>query len=331
MGFLRLAALLTAFFPATTVVATCAGPSLIDRLSPPEQAELEARIATIPFPEGLLWTAERDGTTLSLVGTMHIFDSRLAPIRDRVEPVIAAADLLLLEMTKAEEREMQAAMAENPSLMFLTDGPTLPELLDDETWAAVADAARARNIPPFMAAKFQPWFLMLTLSMPACAMDHMLMGEQGLDHMLMEDAAAAGVPMQALEHWDTIFRIFDEGTIEEQLEYLALSLISPDLSEEMFVSMLDGYFAGEVARIWELSRIAMRFMPGLDPDEADALFDLTDEALLARRNHAWIPVIEAAAAAHDHVVVAAGAAHLPGEHGVLHLLAERGWTIRPMP
>ncbi|MCC5974052.1 MAG: TraB/GumN family protein [Rubellimicrobium sp.] len=335
MVLLRLAvlcaALVTGLFTASAASALCSGPSLIDRLTPAELKALDARTAEIPFSDGLLWTAERDGKTVTLIGTMHIFDPRLAPIRDRVGPMIAAADLLLLEMTPAEEREMQAAMANDPSLMFLTDGPTLPELLDDETWAAVADAARARNIPPFMAAKFQPWFLMLTLSMPACAMDHMMMGEQGLDHMLMTDAAAAGVAMQALEDWDTLFRIFDEGTIEEQLDYLALSLMSPELSEEMFVAMLDGYFAGEVARIWELSRFAMRFMPGLDPDEADALFDMTDEALLARRNHAWIPVIEAAAARHDDIVVAAGAAHLPGEDGVLYLLAEQGWTIRPMP
>jgi uncharacterized protein len=327
---LRAALVCALTLAAGAVQALCAGPSLLDRLSQEERGALEARLQDTPFHEGLLWQATRGDDVLTIVGTMHIHDPRLLSIRDRLIPLVAESELVLLEMTPNEEAQMQAAMAADPSLMFLTDGPTLPDLLDDATWKAVADAARDRNIPPFMAAKFQPWFLMLTLAMPGCAMEHMVEGKLGLDHMLMTEADIARVPMQALEDWDTLFRIFDEGSIEEQLDYLRLSLIAPDLAEEMFVAMLDGYFAGEVAQVWELSRLSMQFMPGIDPAEADALFDLTEEQLLTRRNMAWIPVIEAAADRHDRIMIAAGAAHLPGQVGVLNLLQDNGWTITPL-
>jgi uncharacterized protein YbaP (TraB family) len=47
---------------------------------------------------------------------------------------------------------------------------------------------------------------------------------------------------------------------------------------------------------------------------------------LTRRNQAWLPVIEAARS----LVVAAGAAHLPGEGGLLRLLKRAGWAVEPL-
>lgn len=321
-----------AVLSATLAEARCTGPSLMERLSDPQRDALATAIADTPYARGLLWSAERDGQRLTVVGTMHIFHEGHAAIIERLAPVMDEVDLVLLEMTSAEEEQMQEAMTNDPSLMFLTDGPTLPEILDEETWQALADALRAREIPPFMGAKFQPWFLMLTLSMPACAMDYLFAGDLGLDGMIMDLADSRSVPMQALEAWDTLFVLFQEESLEEQIDYLRISVLQPeDLAEEMFVAMIDSYFSGEIAEIWELSRIALDFAVGMEPDEAEALFEMTEEALLNRRNNDWIPVIEAAAATHGHVMVAAGAAHMPGEQGVLRLLEEQGWTIRPLP
>ena len=93
--------------------------------------------------------------------------------------------------------------------------------------------------------------------------------------------------------------------------------------------MLDSYFAGRVQEMWELSRITLRFMPDIDPAQAEASFAQVEEQILVARNHAWIPVIEAAAADNNRMVVAVGAAHLPGVNGVLQLMENAGWTITP--
>jgi uncharacterized protein YbaP (TraB family) len=52
-----------------------------------------------------------------------------------------------------------------------------------------------------------------------------------------------------------------------------------------------------------------------------------EQMLLIDRNTAWIPVIDAAVTGHQNAVVAVGAAHLPGESGILNLLEQDGWTI----
>lgn len=312
------------------LAAQCTGDSLMDRLTATERAELDAATASMPFARGLLWHAERDGKEIVIAGTMHIGDPRLDPIIDRIEPHLAQADLLLLEITPREQATMQTALAQDPSIMFLTDETTLPGLLGDETWGALAAAAAERNIPPLMAAKFRPWFLMLSLSMPTCAMGYLAEPQNGLDQMLMARADAEDVPMQALEPWDTIFTLFEQGTLEEQLDFLRMGMLDAEVQEEMFVAMLDGYFAGNVAEVWELSRLSLRFIPGIDPADAEAMFDMTQSVLLSDRTRAWIPVIEAATKDHDRIMVAAGAAHLPGDDGMLALLAAQGWTVSPL-
>jgi uncharacterized protein YbaP (TraB family) len=48
---------------------------------------------------------------------------------------------------------------------------------------------------------------------------------------------------------------------------------------------------------------------------------------LDQRNQNWVPVITEATQEHDNIVVAVGAAHLPGKLGLVALLEAEGWTL----
>ena len=48
----------------------------------------------------------------------------------------------------------------------------------------------------------------------------------------------------------------------------------------MFVSMLDLYFAQDVGRLWDMSRIAIAQMPDIDSAEGAAMFDAVFIVLL---------------------------------------------------
>jgi len=309
--------------------ATCSGTPFMDRLSDADLAELDARVADTPYPTGLIWHATKDEAVLTIVGTMHIHDPRLTPLFDEIRPLVQSADILMVEATEVEEAAMQDAIASNPDMIFITEGPTLPEQLDEETWQALSAATSARQIPPFMAAKMKPWYLGLALAIPPCAMPDLLAGRRGLDHLLMEEAHAANVPMVAVEPWTTLLDVMQHGTEDEQLEMLQLSLLAPDMQSEMFVSMLDAYFEEDVARIWEASRLAVNYVPGLNPTRGAELFEQTEQLILTDRNLAWIPVIAKAMDQHTNGMLAVGAAHLPGETGVLNLLVADGWTLTP--
>lgn len=309
--------------------AACVGPSLLDRLSDAERAALDATTAAVPFGDGLFWTATKEDHQITVIGTMHLPDPRHDAILTAIDPVLTGADLILLEMTPQEEREMQEAIASDTSLVFIDEGPSLPDRLDKATWDALAAAARDRQMPSFLAAKSQPWFLMASLSLPPCAMDDLLGGARGLDQQIMDVAEGAGVPMQALEPWSTLPTLFAEVPLSDQIDMLRLSILGPDIQAEAFVAMLDGYFAGQIAQVWAMSELAANYIDDIDPAATEAAFALTETLMLDGRNAAWMPVIAQASATHDRLVVAAGAAHLIGEGGVLARLQNDGWAIAP--
>ena len=320
---------MTAF--AQQAAAACTGQSFLDVMTDSQQQELSAAVADMPYAEGLTYFAERGDDRLTIIGTMHIYDPRLEIIRTRVAPDVQGADLVLLEATETEEQQLRDLITTNPGLMFIVDGPTLPELLDEDTWQQLSDAASQRNIPGFMAAKMQPWYLSLMLSIPSCAMEDMLAGATGLDKMIGADAQVAGVPVQAIEPYDTLFSLFDEAPVEEQIDMLRINMMHPELQSQMFVAMLDRYFAEDVGRLWEMGKIAMQNVPDLDPVESAAMFEELETSLLHTRNQNWIPVINQATKAHDNIVVAVGAGHLIDDLGILQLLENEGWTISRFP
>ncbi len=312
---------------ALPAFALCSGESYLNQLAEAQRIEIADAVAATPNNTGLIWTATKGDTTLTIVGTMHVFDARLDAIRARMTPAIASADLMMVEATAAEEAAMQEAFINNPDLYLINDGPTLPELLTPETWAKVEQAATDRGLPSFFVAKFQPWYLSLMLAAPACAMAEIASGKRGLDHMLIADAEASGVPLQALESWETLINIMTDGTQQEQIDLLQLGLIDAADQQSLFVAMLDAYFSEQVARVWEVSQIAARELTGMSEEDAAAQMLETQELLLDQRNLNWLPVITDAATTHDNIVIAVGAAHLPGELGVIELLKSEGWAL----
>lgn len=329
----RLAALLLA--PLIAVVAAaaearCTGPSLLDTLSPEERGAFDAAVGAVPYGEGLVWEAVRGETRILLIGTIHIHDPRLDPLMDRLGPMVDAADIVLLEMTPAERDALEQAMVSNPDRVFAMTGPTLPERLPETLWQRVSEAASARQIPGFIAAKYEPWFLALSLAMAPCSMPDLMAGREGLDARIIDRAEAAGVPMQALEPWDTLFSLFEDLPPDSATLMLEYAIIPVEEHNALFVAMLDGYFAGRVAEVWQLSAVATARLAGDGPlpPEVEALTAEMEAALLDGRNRAWIAPILEAAETHDEIVVAVGAAHMPGDAGLLRLLEAEGFEVR---
>lgn len=306
----------------------CHGQNLIAALPPDQLAALKAE-ADVPFAHGNLWTATRDGQEITLAGTYHLNDPRFDATLTRLAPALAQATALLVEAGPVEEAALKDAVTRDPGLMFLTTGPTLPEQLSPHDWDSLSKALRARGMAPFMAAKMQPWLVATMLDMPACLFPLQTGADQGLDKRLIALATARGLPVHPLEPYDTALKIFAQFSPADQLALLTQTLAMDASSDDMARTLSDSYFAGESQLFWAYSAKAMLDQPGMTPELAARETDLISRAMISSRNAAWIPVLEAAAR-QGPVLAAFGALHLPGETGVLNLLARDGWTVKAL-
>jgi uncharacterized protein YbaP (TraB family) len=321
-----LSALLISAALPTASLALCSGASIESYLDADVLAEVDRISDTTLNGKGLIWKAERDNEQITFFGSLHIYDPRLLPLRNEARAALETADLLLVEQTTEQLQEMQRELLADPSLILLPEGKTLIGMIDEATWELLAEAGRARGLPSPMTARFQPWYLVTALGTPPCAMPDIQAGLMGLDAMVMEDANAMGVETRALEDWRGSLRVLYEDPIEDQIDMLEMSILPPELEHALFASTFDAYFAGDVARVWELSRAALTLIPDTDLSHANEVFDDFADGLLDDRNQSWIDDLESAAT-EGPVVAVFGAAHLSGDNGVLNLMSQNGWQI----
>ncbi|MGL4239424.1 TraB/GumN family protein [Tabrizicola sp.] len=324
-----LSAVSLAFLLTGPVTAKCAGKNLIDELPPDRLAEIQAATDAVPYPTGNFWRATRGDQVITIAGTYHFDDPRHEPNLAALAPHIETATTVLVEAGPEEEKALMNLIASDPSKVMITEGPTLLEQLPPELWESLSQAMAERGIPGFMAAKFRPWYVIAVLAVPPCAMAEMTK-PKGLDGMVIDTATAAGVPVQGLEPYDTIFKIFGSMTEREMIDMLESSLLFEDRSEDYSATLADSYFAGDGRKIWEFMRYESYSMPGYTREQVDAEFAKMEEALMNERNRAWIPVLTEAATK-GPVFTAFGALHLSGDEGVLNLLKKEGFTIEELP
>ncbi|KMK68627.1 TraB/GumN family protein [Puniceibacterium sp. IMCC21224] len=315
-------------FATSAALAQCAGTDLRATLPDDDAATVARVLANTPYPAGNHWLATRGDERIHLIGTIHLDDPRLGAIAEQLHPVIAGANKLLLEMDKPQEAALKTALASDPGMLLLTD-TTLPELMDEADWQALAKAAQARGVPAVMAAKFQPWYLTMLLAVPPCLTGD-LANRNGLDHRLETIARAEDVPTAALESFDTIFEQFRNSPLDMQVEMMTSSIVDDKTSEDMIATLLGSYFDQAHAESWQVSKVLSRRLSSLDAAQSDAAFAALEQVLLIDRNRAWMPVI-LAAAEEGPVVAAFGAGHLSGRDGILELLEEEGFALSRQP
>jgi uncharacterized protein YbaP (TraB family) len=325
---LRLLLPLAVIAAPLTALAECAGRDLLAEMPADQRARLEVAAQAQPFASGNHWLATGKDSRIHLIGTFHLFDPRMNAHMRKLMPVLHQADEILLEATEAEMKLLRKEMAARPELMFVK-GPTLPDRLPEAEWQQLQAEMTARGIPGFVAAKFQPWYVTMILSIPPCAMDKMSATSTGLDHLILTAASQMGTPAKALESYDTVFRIFGGMTEDEQLESVRASLAAATGATDMLTTMVEAYFREEHRLLWELSR-QQAIATAPDPTRAEADFAVLEDALINSRNAAWMDRIRAEAPGRT-LVIAVGAGHLGGNKGLLNLLAEDGYVLQPQP
>lgn len=323
--FFSLSLLGPAFASAEEV---CTGQDLIADLPPETASNLTAAANAMPYGEGLLWRATRGETVIDLFGTYHFRHQDTEAHLSRLKPLIDEAGIVFLEISHDDQSAMQRRLAENPGLMFITQGPTLPDLLGPEDWPLFSAEMQARGIPGVIAAKFKPLWATLMLGIGPCEARSGAFEGGGIDARIGEYAQNTGNPSRSLEDFADLLALLDSLPIDDQLDMIRVSLAWPGDTDDLSYTIRSRYLNEEVALTLAFSEYISEEFGG---DAASKDFDALMSLLLDKRNVAWMDVIRDALSDTDRLFVAVGAGHLPGDIGLLQLLKKEGFQIERLP
>jgi uncharacterized protein YbaP (TraB family) len=259
--------------------------------------------ANVVVEHPLLWSAQKDGTTTYLLGTMHLGFNAEKQLPRWVWDKIRNAKSFAMETDLSDPALMSSGQRR--------DGTTLRAELGEAYWqklAAVlgpAAPAALRMTPAAASALVEAQGMP-----PTMPMDLLLLGE----------AESAGTSIVYLEPAVRQLAILDKWV---DLRALKAALDDHDQGKNAAHQLLAAYIAGDVESLAAAGNDRAGFKKS---GRSDAEYDEMMQDLLYRRNASWIDEIEAMHRA-GGAVVAVGAMHLIGEGSVLALLQQRGFTI----
>ncbi|NDW48005.1 TraB/GumN family protein [Ruegeria sp. PrR005] len=322
---LRALILCLGLLAATGVEARCTGTDLRTRLTPEGEALLAREIKKVPFAYGNHWIATKGSQRIHLIGTQHTGDSRMRAVMRKLTPVIQTADAVLLEVTAKQLATLEDTLRKTPSILTIPKGsPGLDKLMEPEEWQMLSLQMRVQGVDERVLARMQPWFISMNLSRSGCG-GRGLFAYRGLDDRIELLAARAGVPVGSLEAVGTGMSSLSAIPIRDQVKLLVLDMKSELNFDDQVVTLSNAYFEERLAEAMLIEDWTLYRDLDVSRKEVSRLLRQFDTHILDKRNRAWMPVIQRTKA--QTLVVAVGAAHLPGKAGLLNLLKQRGYSL----
>ena len=269
----------------------------------------------MPYGSGLLWKVERAGVEASHVfGTIHSTDKRVNRLPKPVNRAVRAAKSLVLEVVRTDDMPVRMAR-----LMMLHDGRRLEDIVGAELFARFAKIARRYGLPAKVLQRIKPWAALMTISLPPAEKARQAAGRLPLDLALGARAQRRGVPVYGLETVEEQLGLFEGLPEADQISLLAAAVRDNAKLDPMFERMIQSYLARDLDGLmtWAIDQAA-----GADPRHRE-IFEVH---FLERRNRLMAERVRSRLDA-GGAFIAVGAAHLPGENGLLSLLARQGYRV----
>ena len=281
-------------------------------------AGFAAAAREMPFGTGVLWTVERAGAAPSYVfGTLHLTDEWVTTLPAPVARAAASVDSLTVEVVRTPDQQ-----AKSIRKMMLTDGRRLDGILGPGLFARAAAIAGRYGLPKEGLKRLKPWAVLVTISVPPAELKRLASGKLPLDLILIKRARARGIPVHALETIGEQLDLFDGLALDDQVTMLRQAVEDNGRIAEYTAKITRYYLARDLQGLLDWME---KMAAGNDPRMREIFWT----RLVDARNRVMVTRMQPRLA-EGNAFVAVGAAHLPGEKGILNLLAEQGYTVRKL-
>jgi len=265
------------------------------------------------MPRTLLWRISGKNITHPsyLFGTMHVLCAKDALLSDSLKAVIKNCDEVWFEIDLSD----MAGMLNSIKYMRMNDSKRLSDLLKPDEYARVKEyfSKHASMLPFSILERFKPMLISGLIEEQELDCET----TNGMELTILKESQPYHKPVNGLETAEFQASLFDSIPYEKQAKELINYIDSSDQNKQLTRQLVELYNKQDLDGIDELSR---KEDPGMS-----SYMDL----LLYARNRKWAKMLDGMLRKKS-MLIAVGAAHLPGQGGVIQLLRKEGFTVEPV-
>lgn len=264
-------------------------------------------------PKTLLWEISGNGLREPsyLFGTMHVLCADEASISDNLKSVIGRARKVYFEIDMDDMTEMMGAL----KYVKMNDGVKLSDLLTKDEYARVEAYFKKSKtpMPLSMINRFKPMFVSSLLGEQQMECPQ----KEGMEQLIMKEASKKDKTIMGLESVQFQATLFDSIPYETQAKELLNYIDSIDNYKKSTSEMVAVYKSQDLEKLDSMVR------------KSDPSLNSYMDLLLYGRNRKWVQQMPNIMM-EGTLLFAVGAGHLPGEQGVINLLRQKGFTVKPI-
>lgn len=264
--------------------------------------------------ETAVWKVTKGNDYIYVGGTVHLLPESAFPLPKEFEQAYANTDSLVLEaqMPAADDVAAQTALIQ---AMAYQDGRTLSQVLSPDVYQMVSDYFAPYGVQLQQLESYKPGFIML--QMLALEMMKAQMAGEGVDSYFDKKAKSDGKRLVYLETLESQIELLANMGEGYEDAFLKMNMAQFEDFKTYFETMLSAWREGDMQQLDEL---LVKPAQKMDP--------ILYQSLFVKRNQAWLPQFEAMFGNDSKELVLVGSGHLAGEHSVLALLQQAGYSVQ---
>ena len=304
----------------------CSGEDLTEKFSKEENRKFLNRAKKIKNGNARFWKVEKKGTRPSyLFGTMHVSDPAIVNLAPSVKTALENADRVALELSEAADdngKAMATKLAASPDFLTPKKGESFKDGLSREEFQKLKTTFETHGLPFQLIANNKPWFIWMTLSLPACEARREAYGYHALDVEIGQNAKKLGKPVLGLETVDEQLSAIEKLPLSFQANSIEDYLDNPKFYANLFYTEMQLY---KQSRIGEILALDTMFKTTVSEKDQDIFKDILMTKRNLRMSERALPLIE-----QGNSFIAVGAAHIVDDSGLVEQLRKHGYQVSPI-
>jgi len=266
-----------------------------------------------------------DGDTVWLLGTIHVAKEDMYPLPSYIYDAYDNASALAVECDVLAFQTDFAAMTDMMTAMTYAEGEYIYDHISEELYEEAKSILKEGNY-------YLPMFDRYNISMWSSLIDTIIVenlgykSDIGIDMHFLNRAHDENKPIIEIESVEFQTEMFNSFSPELQVLLLESSVESyhaPETSD-MYNEMVEIWSTGDETRFEEFLATED---DGIETEEELILYEEYNKKLALDRNVTMTDFAEDCLENGEDVFICVGAAHIVGDHAMVDLLRERGFTV----